>query len=137
MKNDLSDREDFTRDLTITIDPVDARDFDDAVSLTQDAKTKHWFLGVHIADVGHFAPPGSALDREAKARGNSAYLPGRVIPMFPEIISNSLASLQQGRVRYVKSAIIEFTLEGQKVGVRFANGAIRARRRSRASEARG
>src|SRR5436190_18513396 len=66
-ESDLADREDFTHDLTITIDPVDARDFDDAVSLARDPKTKHWFLGVHIADVGHFAPPGSALDREAKA----------------------------------------------------------------------
>src|SRR5262245_3310275 len=128
-ENDLDGREDFTNELTVTIDPIDARDFDDAVSLEQDAKTKHWFLGVHIADVGHFAPPGSALDREAKARGNSVYLPQRVIPMFPEIISNSLASLQQGRVRYVKTAVIEFAPDGAKIGVRFANGAIRVRRR--------
>src|SRR5262249_55087112 len=78
---------------------------------------------------GHFAPPGSALDREARLRGTSVYLPQRVLPMFPEIISNSLASLQQGRVRYVKSAIIDFAPHGQKTGVRFANGTIRVRRR--------
>jgi ribonuclease R len=126
---DLGGREDFTDQVIITIDPVDARDFDDAISLTFDRKTQHWNLGVHIADVGHFAPPGSRLDREARNRGTSVYLPQRVIPMFPEIISNGLASLQQGRVRYVKSALIEFTGTGQRVSARFANAAIRNRRR--------
>src|SRR5205807_477653 len=112
-----------------TIDPVDARDFDDAVSLIQDSKSKHWLLGVHIADVSHFAQPGSALDREARKRGTSVYLPQRVIPMFPEIISNSLASLQQDRVRYVKSALMDFTHAGQRTAARFAEGAIRVQRR--------
>jgi ribonuclease R len=115
--------------VTITIDPVDARDFDDAVSLTIDPKSKHWQLAVHIADVAHFAPPGGALDREARRRATSVYLPQRVLPMFPEIISNSLASLQQDRVRYVKSALIDFTPAGQRAAVRFAEGAIRVRRR--------
>src|SRR4029077_10976261 len=99
------------------------RDFDDAVSLVQDSRTKHWLLGVHIADVAHFAPPGGPLDREARNRGTSVYLPQRVLPMFPEIISNSLASLQQGKVRYTKSVLIDLTPEGQKTSVRFANGA--------------
>jgi ribonuclease R len=125
----LHGREDLTNEVTVTIDPVDARDFDDAVSLTIDPKSKHWQLGVHIADVGHFAPGGGALDREARKRGTSVYLPQRVIPMFPEIISNSLASLQQGRVRYVKSAFIDFTPGGAKTSVRFANVAIKNRRR--------
>ncbi len=129
-KEEIADgREDFTDWLTITIDPIDAKDFDDAISLTIDPKSKHWLLGVHIADVSHFAPPGSALDREARKRGTSVYLPQRVIPMFPEIISNSLASLQQGRVRYVKSAIMEMTPTGQKTDVRLTNGAIKVRRR--------
>jgi ribonuclease R len=128
-EKDVDGRDDFTGDMTITIDPIDARDFDDAVSLTQDPRSKHWQLAVHIADVGHFAQPGSALDREARLRGTSVYLPQRVLPMFPELISNSLASLQQGRLRYVKSAIIDFTPQGQKTSVRFANGAIRVRRR--------
>ncbi|HEY7328595.1 MAG TPA: ribonuclease R [Gemmataceae bacterium] len=128
-ENDLDDREDFTKDVVITIDPAEARDFDDAVSLTRDEESGHWQLTVHIADVGHFAPPGGALDREARRRGTSVYLPQRVLPMFPEIISNSLASLQQGRLRYVKSVVIDFTPEGQKTAMRFANGAIRARRR--------
>jgi ribonuclease R len=128
-EDDLEGREDFTADTIITIDPADARDFDDAVSLTQDSRSKHWLLGVHIADVAHFAPPGSALDREARKRGTSVYLPQRVLPMFPEVISNSLASLQQGRVRYVKSALLDFTAAGQRTSARFASGAIRVRRR--------
>ncbi len=128
-EQDLAGREDFTGDLTITIDPVTARDFDDAVSLTRDEKTGHWLLGVHIADVSHFAPVGGSLDREARKRGTSVYLPQRVLPMFPELISNGLASLQQDKLRYVKSAIIEFNAAGQKVNVRFANGAIRNKRR--------
>ncbi len=128
-EHDLDGREDFTQDLVVTIDPVDARDFDDAVGLTVDPKSKHWQLSVHIADVGHFARPGSALDREARKRGTSVYLPQRVLPMFPEVVSNHLASLQQGRARYVKSALIDFTPAGQRASVRFANGAIRARRR--------
>lgn len=123
------DREDFTDWLTITIDPIDARDFDDAISLTVDPKSKHWLLGVHIADVSHFAPPGSALDREARKRGTSVYLPQRVIPMFPELISNGLASLQEGKIRYVKSAIMDLTPTGVKTDVRFANGVIKTRRR--------
>jgi ribonuclease R len=128
-ENDLEGREDFTADTVITIDPADAKDFDDAVGLVQDPVSKHWLLSVHIADVGHFAPPGSAVDREARKRGTSVYLPQRVLPMFPPAISNHVASLQQGRVRYVKSALIDFTPAGQRTAVRFANGAIRSRRR--------
>ncbi|MGH7171143.1 MAG: RNB domain-containing ribonuclease, partial [Gemmataceae bacterium] len=128
-ETELEGREDFTNEVVVTIDPAEARDFDDAVSLTRDADSGHWQLTVHIADVNHFAPPGGALDREARRRATSVYLPQRVIPMFPEIISNSLASLQQGRLRYVKSVVLDFTPEGQKTGVRFANGAIRVRRR--------
>jgi ribonuclease R len=128
-EDDLTGREDFTKQLVITIDPVDAKDFDDAVSLTKDADTGHWQLTVHIADVAHFISPGGPLDREARDRGTSVYLPQRVIPMFPEVISNGLASLQEGKVRYVKTVEIEFTLAGEPVSARFANGAIRNRRR--------
>jgi ribonuclease R len=128
-ENDLDGREDFTRQLVVTIDPVDARDFDDAVSVECDPESGHWTLTVHIADVGHFAPPGGALDREARKRATSVYLPQRVLPMFPEVISNHLASLQQGRPRYVKTAVIDFTSAGQKTAVRFANGVIRVRQR--------
>lgn len=122
-------REDFTEQLVITIDPVDARDFDDAVSVEFDEKTNHTVLTVHIADVAHFCPPGGALDTEARKRATSVYLPGKVIPMFPEVISNGLASLQQGRLRYVKTVEIEYDEKFQKADVRFYNGAIRARHR--------
>lgn len=128
-EEELDNREDLTGTITITIDPPDARDFDDAVSLTVDNRSKHWQLGVHIADVAHFVPPGSAVDREARKRGTSVYLPQRVLPMFPELISNSLASLQQGRVRYVKSVFLDFTPAGQRADARFANAAIRVRKR--------
>jgi ribonuclease R len=128
-ERDLAGRTDFTEDTVITIDPADARDFDDAVSLWIDPRSKHWQLAVHIADVAHFCPPGGALDREARKRGTSVYLPQRVLPMFPEVISNSLASLQQGRVRYVKSALIDFTPTGQRTKVSFHEGAIRSRKR--------
>ncbi|MCS7015714.1 MAG: ribonuclease R [Gemmatales bacterium] len=128
-ESDLRGREDFTSWLTVTIDPEDARDFDDAISLTYDSHRRHWHLGVHIADVAYFVPPGSALDREARDRGNSVYLPQRVLPMLPEVISNHLASLQQGRVRYVKSVLMEFTQHGQRVHTRFAEAAIRVARR--------
>jgi ribonuclease R len=128
-ENDLGGREDFTKDLVITIDPKDARDFDDAVSVTIDPKTKHWVLTVHIADVGHFAKPGGPLDNEARRRATSVYLPQKVIPMFPEVISNGLASLQEGKLRYVKTVQIEFTPTLQKAHVRFANGAIRVAKR--------
>ncbi|MEX0979048.1 MAG: ribonuclease R, partial [Pirellulales bacterium] len=121
-------RIDLTGLVTITIDPVDARDFDDAVSLERTAKG-HWRLGVHIADVSHFVRPGTALDREAYHRATSTYLPDRVIPMLPEIISNGLASLQPDKVRYTKSVFIEYTPEGVSVHVEPMSAAIKSRRR--------
>lgn len=124
----LGNRRDLTKETIVTIDPADARDFDDAISLTRNEKG-HWLLGVHIADVAHFVKEGSLLDREAKRRGTSVYLPGRVIPMLPEIISNGLASLQEGQVRFTKSAFIEFTPEGIPVHTEFANTAINVTQR--------
>ncbi len=128
-ENDLNGRTDFTNETVVTIDPVDAKDFDDAVSVTEDADTGHTILTVHIADVGHFCKPGGHLDTEARKRGTSVYLPQRVIPMFPEIISNGLASLQQGKVRYVKTVRIEYTPDVKVAHVEFFNGAIKAAQR--------
>ncbi len=85
-ENDLSDREDWTDELILTIDPIDARDFDDAISLQRDSKG-HWHLGIHIADVSHFVEENSPLDDDARQRGTSVYLPATVIPMLPEVIS--------------------------------------------------
>jgi len=113
------------RDLpTVTIDPSTARDFDDAISLSRDEQG-HWSLAVHIADVSHFVRAGSALDRAARHRGTSVYLPDRVIPMLPEILSNSLASLQAGRTRYTVSALLDFNPEGILTSKRFARSAIK------------
>lgn len=121
-------RRDLTHRTIITIDPIDARDFDDAISLERTEKG-HWLLGVHIADVSHFVRPKSALDREAYGRATSTYLPDRVIPMLPEIISNGLASLQPDRVRYTKSVFIEYSAEGIPLDVEPMNGAIKSCRR--------
>lgn len=124
----LAGRTDFTGLTCITIDPVDARDFDDAVSL-QALEHGHWLLGVHIADASHFVRSGGALDREARQRGTSVYLPDRVLPMLPEIISNSLASLQPDKVRYTRSVMIEFNAEGIPVHTAVHRSAIRSARR--------
>ena len=131
----------------ITIDPDDARDFDDAISLerldvSRDAKRKRskktkgktagpavWELGVHIADVSHFVKPGSELDQEAYKRGTSVYLPGKVIPMLPEILSNGLCSLQEAEPRLCKSAFIQYDAAGRVVAARFANTVIKSDKR--------
>lgn len=127
-EDDLTGREDLTDELIITIDPVDARDFDDAISLHR-TEEGHWHLGVHIADVSHFVQPGTELDREAEKRGNSVYLPDKVIPMLPEVLSNGLASLQANRVRFAISAFIEFNPEGIPVSSEFKRTAIKVKRR--------
>jgi len=118
-------RVDFTDKTVITIDPKTARDFDDAISLEK-IENGHWQLGVHIADVSHFVPYRSDLDNEAFARGTSVYLPDRVIPMIPEIISNNLASLQPDRVRYCMTALIEFNDEGVPIATELHRGAIKS-----------
>jgi ribonuclease R len=121
-------RRDCTERVVVTIDPVDARDFDDAISLER-VDRGHWLLGVHIADVSHFVEEGSPLDQEARARGTSVYLPDRVIPMLPEIVSNNLASLQPGRVRYARTCWIEFSPEGIPVHAEEERSAITSKRR--------
>jgi ribonuclease R len=121
-------RRDLTDRTIITIDPVDARDFDDAISLER-VERDHWLLGVHIADVSHFVRAGSPLDQEARSRGTSVYLPDRVIPMIPEIVSNNLASLQPDKVRYAKTCWIEFTAEGVPVHTAVETTAIKSCRR--------
>ncbi len=127
-ETDLSDREDLTKKTIVTIDPKTARDFDDAISLEK-VENGHWVLGVHIADVSHFVQPGTELDREAEKRGTSVYLPTKVIPMLPEVISNGLASLQENRVRYTMSGFIEFSAEGIPVDTRFSQSAIKVTQR--------
>ncbi|MEX0793185.1 MAG: ribonuclease R [Pirellulaceae bacterium] len=122
------DRRDLTQTTILTIDPDDARDFDDAISLER-LDNGHWLLGVHIADVSYFVPEGSALDVEARSRATSIYLPDKVIPMLPETISNNLASLQPNKVRYSRTAFIEFTEDGSRVATEVCKAAIRSKRR--------
>jgi len=119
----LDAREDITGKVIITIDPPDAKDFDDAISLEKDADG-NWVLGVHIADVGNFVQRDSALDGEARIRGNSVYLPGKTIPMLPEILSNGICSLQPGQKRFVKSVYITYDRDGNALSRSFANSII-------------
>lgn len=97
-------RRDFRNVLTMTIDPVDAKDFDDALSIRK-LDSGDYEIGVHIADVSHFVTEGSELDKEAYKRATSVYLPDRVIPMLPEKISNELCSLRPGEEKYSFAAV--------------------------------
>ncbi len=127
-------REDLTGLCTITIDPVDARDFDDAVSIekTGDGGCR---LGVHIADVSVYAPPGSLIDAEAYSRGTSVYLPDRVLPMIPETLSNGSCSLQPGVERLTKTVFIDYDSKGRRKDFRVCSSKIRSRRRLNYTEA--
>ncbi|TVQ77333.1 MAG: VacB/RNase II family 3'-5' exoribonuclease [Phycisphaeraceae bacterium] len=112
---DPAERLDIRNDYIITIDPPDAKDYDDALSIERitlaDGK-RGWRLGVHIADVAHFVTVGSALDEEAKERCNSVYLPRKVIPMLPEVLSNGICSLQEGVGRFAKTAYMDYDEKG-------------------------
>jgi ribonuclease R len=133
-EEEIADRLDLSSQLTCTIDPDDAKDYDDAISLAR-AEGGRWELGVHIADVAHFIPADSPLDLEARDRGNSSYFPGHVIPMLPEILSNGICSLQESVPRLVKSVFITFGDDGRPLGSRFANSIIRSAKRLRYREA--
>ena len=124
----ISGREDLRARFVVTIDPDDARDFDDAIHVE---KLGHggWGLGVHIADVASYVTPNSALDREARRRGNSVYLPDRVIPMLPERLSNGVCSLKPEVDRLTHSVFVEFDRNGNIKGSRFARSVIRSARR--------
>jgi ribonuclease R len=121
-------RDDITQEVIITIDPLDAKDFDDAISLRKNADG-NWVLGVHIADVSAFIPASSPLDKEAQLRGNSVYLPGRVIPMLPEVLSNGICSLQPEQKRFAKTAYITYDPYGNVLAREFTNSLICSRAR--------
>jgi len=124
----LVGREDLRSDFIVTIDPDDARDFDDAIHVDK-LKNGGWQLGVHIADVAAYVKPDSALDREARRRGNSVYLPDRVIPMLPERLSNGVCSLNPGVDRLTHSVFVHFDKKGIVRSVRFARSMIRSAHR--------
>ncbi|MEE9227013.1 MAG: ribonuclease R [Acidobacteriota bacterium] len=121
-------REDFRNLPVITIDPPTARDHDDAVSW-QPSGNGGGTLGVHIADVAHFVPEGSATDREALLRGTSVYFPGTCLPMLPEPLSSDLCSLRPDRDRLTLSVLLELDSRGRVVDTRFNRGIIRSRAR--------
>lgn len=110
--DELQARKDLRNTLTFTIDPEDAKDFDDALSISTLEKGM-WEIGVHIADVSHFISPDSALDMEAYARATSVYLPDRVVPMLPERISNELCSLRPHEDKLTYSCIFQITEKGE------------------------
>jgi ribonuclease R len=124
----LEGREDLRKEFAVTIDPDDARDFDDAIHVEK-IENGGWRLGVHIADVAAYVEPESALDREARRRGNSVYLPDRVIPMLPERLSNGVSSLNPGVDRLTHSVFIHFDRNGNAKGARFARSVIRSANR--------
>ncbi|MCA9296018.1 MAG: RNB domain-containing ribonuclease, partial [Phycisphaerales bacterium] len=124
-----NEREDLRDRFIFTIDPPDAKDFDDAICIAFDESSGEWELGVHIADVAHFVKKGSPLDRDAMERGNSVYLPRRVLPMLPEVLSNGVCSLQEGVDRFTKSVFIRFDARGRVLGQRMANTIINSRKR--------
>ena len=105
-KDEIKRRRDFRKTFTITIDPADAKDFDDAISL-QKMKNGHWEVGVHIADVSHYVRPGSAIDHEALERGTSVYLVDRTIPMLPEKLCNNVCSLRPDEEKLTFSVVFE------------------------------
>ncbi|MDQ2867521.1 MAG: ribonuclease R [Verrucomicrobiota bacterium] len=121
-------REDLRKQFILTIDPDDARDFDDAINV-EELAGGGWQLGVHIADVAAYVRPGSALDKEAKRRGNSVYLPDRVIPMLPERLSNGVCSLNPRVDRLTHSVFIEFDKQGRMRKTRFARTVIHSAKR--------
>jgi ribonuclease R len=124
---DLRDREDCRDLVTLTIDPEDARDFDDAISITPVADC--WEVGVHIADVSYFVPIGSAVDREAARRGNSVYLTGGFVPMLPPYLTSEVCSLKPHRDRLTYSVWITVDGEGRVLRHRVAPTVIHSRAR--------
>ncbi len=128
------EREDLRDRFIVTIDPDDARDFDDAIHVEK-LPGGEWELGVHIADVSAYVTPGSALDREALKRGNSVYLADRVIPMIPERLSNGVCSLNPRVVRLTHSCFLRFAKNGVPKSARFARTIIRSAHRLTYKEA--
>ncbi len=124
---ELTSRDDWRSRCVITIDPETARDYDDAICVTR--KGNDWELAVHIADVSHYVRPGSALDREAEKRGNSTYLPDRVLPMLPPRLCDGICSLREGEDRLTRLCLMQINRQGKVFKAEFRNAVIRSRRR--------
>lgn len=118
-------RDDWRQQHVFTIDPATARDYDDAISVTPLSKDS-WELAVHIADVSYYVKPGSALDAEARLRGNSTYLPDRVLPMLPPRLCDDLCSLRAGEDRLTKLCLMRINRKGEVFRAEFRNAVIRS-----------
>ena len=127
-EKDLAGRLDCRAHNVITIDPDDAKDFDDAICLEK-VSAEQWRLWVHIADVSHYVKPGTALDDEARKRGNSTYLVDRVIPMLPEALSNELCSLKPNVDRLTKCVEFLVSADGRVLNTKFHAAVIHSQRR--------
>ncbi len=125
---EVKNRRDMRNITTFTIDPVDAKDFDDALSI-QKLKNGNWEIGVHIADVSHYVRPGTAMDAEALKRSNSVYLVDRVIPMLPEQLSNLACSLRPNEDKFTFSAVFEMDDNGKVFNEWFGKTVIHSDRR--------
>lgn len=133
-KNEIKQRLDLREEITFTIDPEDAKDFDDAVSL-ETLDDGNWRLGVHIADVSYYVRQKSALDRVAYDRGTSVYLVDRVIPMLPERISNHLCSLEEGKDKLTFSVLATLDREGKVLSYDIRESIINSKKRFSYKEA--
>jgi ribonuclease R len=133
-EEEIASREDWRNALVFTIDPADARDFDDAICVRKN-EDGSWELAVFIADVAHYVQPKSPLDVEARRRGNSVYLVDRVVPMLPEKLSNGICSLIPEADRLTHSVILEFDAGGHRKKSRFAKTVIRSKQRFAYEEA--
>jgi len=131
---EISKRRDMREITTFTIDPKDAKDFDDALSI-QKLENGNWEIGVHIADVSHYVRPGTLLDDEAYDRGTSVYLVDRVVPMLPEILSNELCSLRPQEDKFTFSAVFELDEKAKIQKQWFGRTIIRSDRRFSYEEA--
>ena len=127
-EKEIKRRKDMRDVLTFTIDPADAKDFDDAISF-QELPGGNYEIGVHIADVTHYVRPHDAIDKEAYERGTSVYLVDRTVPMLPEALSNNLCSLRPNEEKLTYSAIFEMTAEGKVVKRWFGRTVINSDRR--------
>lgn len=133
-EEEIAKRRDFREITTFTIDPVDAKDFDDALSI-QKLKNGNWEIGVHIADVSHYVKPESMIDKEAVSRATSVYLVDRVVPMLPEVLSNNVCSLRPNEEKLCFSSVFEMTDDAEVVAEWFGRTIINSDRRFTYEEA--
>ena len=133
-EEEIAKRRDFRKITTFTIDPVDAKDFDDALSI-QKLKNGNWEIGVHIADVSHYVKPESMIDKEAVSRATSVYLVDRVVPMLPEVLSNNVCSLRPNEEKLCFSSVFEMTDDAEVVAEWFGRTIINSDRRFTYEEA--